>query len=62
MRRSRRTSTCRQRRRRGHDDAGRRVGNDYTLVSVLVDIAIEDMVVDSMAPHLPELKPRTTSR
>jgi hypothetical protein len=34
---------------------GRRVGGDYTLVSVLVCYAMQNMVVDTMAPHVPEM-------
>jgi hypothetical protein len=34
---------------------GRRVGGDYTLVSVLVCYAMQNMVVDTMAPHIPEM-------
>jgi hypothetical protein len=34
---------------------GRRMGGDYTLVSVLVCYAIDNMVVDAVAPHVPEL-------
>jgi hypothetical protein len=33
----------------------RRVGEDYTLVSMLVCFAMENMVVDAVAPHVPEL-------
>jgi hypothetical protein len=34
----------------------RQVGNDYTLVSMLVCYAIEGLTVDVMAPYVPELK------
>jgi hypothetical protein len=33
----------------------RQMGRDYTLVSMLVCYAIEGMVVDTIAPHVPEL-------
>jgi hypothetical protein len=46
---------------RGHDDAfgmivlARNVGKDYTLVSMLVDFAIEGMVVELAATYMPDV-------